>query len=212
MNRKYALILLALALAFISVGQWLAQRNATQEPPQLAGARLMPQPLPVPDTTLTDHKNQPFTTDQLRGRWTFAFFGYTHCPDVCPNTLQLLDRVADRLAKTPEGDKDAQFLFVSVDPERDPPEQLAQYVSYFNPAFIGATGSQEALQTLTRGLGIMYQKAQGSDADNYLVDHSASVLLIDPQARLAAVFPATAQDPDMIAADFAKIRAYLGDR
>ena len=120
------------------------------------------------------------------GRWSFIFFGYTHCPDVCPTTLSVLNSVARKL----EGRKDqVQFVFISIDPERDTPEKLGQFVSYFNGTFIGATGTDDAINALTRQLGVIYARVEeNSGTDNYLMDHSASVLLFDPAGRFHAVF------------------------
>jgi protein SCO1/2 len=155
---------------------------------------------------LIDHNNAVFDNNALRQRWSFLFFGYTHCPDVCPTTLSVLNSVANRLQDL---DEDIRFVFVSIDPERDSPEQLARYVSYFNGDFIGVTGTPEGLEQLTRPLGIFSSRVEAAaGADGYLVDHTASVLLFDPDGRFHAVFspPLSA---DKISGDFRKIlKAY----
>ena len=136
--------------------------------------------------TLVDHNNEVFNETTLRKRWSFLFFGYTHCPDVCPVTLSVLNSVAQRLQDV---DADIRFVFVSVDPERDTPEKLAQFVRYFNENFIGVTGSKQQIEQFTRELGIMHMRvAAEENATGYLVDHTASVLLIDPDGRYHAVF------------------------
>jgi protein SCO1/2 len=151
---------------------------------------------------LVDHNNEEFNETTLRNRWSFLFFGYTHCPDVCPTTLSVLNSVAQRLQDV---EADIRFVFVSVDPERDTPEQLARFVSYFNENFIGVTGSIENINEFTSNLGIMHmQVAAEENATGYLVDHTASVLLMDPDGRYHAVFspPLSAE---AISADFRKI-------
>lgn len=151
---------------------------------------------------LTDHNNQVFDESTLLNRWSFLFFGYTHCPDVCPTTLSVLNSVAKRLQDV---DADIRFIFVSVDPERDTPEQLARFVTYFNGDFIGLTGSKQQIDQFTRELGVMHMRvAAEENASGYLVDHTASVFLIDPDGRYHAVFsPPLATDA--ITADFRKI-------
>ena len=156
--------------------------------------------------TLVDHNNEVFNETTLRQRWSFLFFGYTHCPDVCPTTLSVLNSVAQRLQDV---DADIRFVFVSVDPERDTPEKLARFVSYFNKNFIGVTGTEQQIEQFTRELGIMHMRvAADENATGYLVDHTASVLLIDPDGRYHAVFspPLSA---GKISDDFRKIlKAY----
>jgi len=155
---------------------------------------------------LIDHNNAVFDNNALRQRWSFLFFGYTHCPDVCPTTLSVLNSVANRLQDL---DEDIRFIFVSIDPERDTPEQLARYVSYFNGDFIGVTGTPEGLEQLTRPLGIFSSRVEAAaGADGYLVDHTASVLLFDPDGRFHAVF-SPPLSVDEISGDFRKIlKAY----
>ena len=156
--------------------------------------------------TLVDHNNEVFNETTLQKRWSFLFFGYTHCPDVCPVTLSVLNSVAQRLQDV---DADIRFVFVSVDPERDTPEKLAQFVRYFNKNFIGVTGSGQQIEEFTRELGIMHMRvAAEENATGYLVDHTASVLLFDPDGRYHAVFspPLSA---GKISDDFRKIlKAY----
>ena len=154
---------------------------------------------------LIDHNNAAFDNNALKQRWSFLFFGYTHCPDVCPTTLSVLNSVANRLQDL---DEEIRFVFVSIDPERDTPELLARYVSYFNGDFIGVTGSPEALEQLTKPLGIFSARMEADGAGNYLVDHTASVLLFDPDGRFHAVFSAPLS-AGKISDDFRKmLKAY----
>lgn len=191
---------------------WLGARITPTHPPQLSAGTLLTQPKVISSFSLIDHRGQTLGLEQLRGQWTFAFFGYTHCPDVCPNTLMILDAVAKNLAKHEDIMEDTRFLFVSVDPSRDDIERLGEYVTYFNPTFIGATGKAHQLDKLTRQLGILYAKAEGpsQSGDDYLIDHSASILLFDAKGRLAAVFSQFPHDADAISRDYLEVRKYFG--
>jgi len=177
------------------------------QPPQLKQGTLLPSAKAIADFQLTDQHDKPFTRNNLTGKWSFAFFGYTHCPDVCPTALSMLAQVMKKLEQNDNLDTKPQVVFVSVDPERDTPELLTQYLPYFNPDFIGVTGDPQQLLLLTRQLGIMYGKAPGNDADDYLVDHSASIILFDPDGNFLALF-GMPHDPDLIAQDFVAIKNY----
>lgn len=135
---------------------------------------------PLTAFNLIDHHNRPFTLAQLKGRWSFLFFGYTYCPDICPVTLSLLRAVKTALAPRYN---DIQYLFISVDSQRDTPEKLSQYVQFFDPDFIGLTGTQADIDQVVRQLGIIYIRKPGSTATDYLIDHSSAILLINPQAE-----------------------------
>ena len=140
--------------------------------------------------SLTDHRGRPFGLAQLHGRWTLLNFGYTSCPDVCPMTMHVLRQTDARLAELGVPNHDLQVVFVSVDPERDTPTRLGAWVQSFGADYVGVTAGHDALQVLTRQLGVAYKHADQDAAGQYLVSHSASVLLIDPQARLVAVLSA----------------------
>ena len=176
-------------------------------PPQLAQATLLPSAKPVADFRLTDQAGQPFTLDNLRDHWTLAFFGYTHCPDVCPTSMAMLAQVQRQLEQNPAGAPLPQVVFFSVDPERDTPQQLASFVPYFHDSFMGVTGDPGEILKLTRQLGIIYGKTGGSGAGDYLVDHSAAIILFDPAGRFHALFNVP-HKPELIASDFLAIRDY----
>ena len=184
-------------------------RAATSAPPmsETAAATVIPQPRELRDFALEDHTGGRFSTASLRDRWTLLVFGYTHCPDVCPTALLMLSQV-DKQLQADRVDARYQIAFVSVDPERDTRERLAEYIPYFNPGFIGVRGEHEALQKLTSQLGVIYAKvSSGREAGDYLMDHSASIILIDPQGRYRAVFSAP-HDAAAIAADFERISSH----
>ncbi|NDU92955.1 MAG: SCO family protein [Ferrovum sp.] len=148
-----------------------------------------------------------FSNATLRGHWTFVLFGYTHCPDVCPTSLALLADVTRQLQgkTTPP-----QVVFVSVDAPRDSIDLLRKYVPAFNPAFIGATGSDAAMKPLTRDLGVYYVRNVGEDpaenSNSYSVDHTSSFFLIAPDGSLRAVFQLP-QEAGPMARDTAVIMA-----
>jgi protein SCO1/2 len=203
---RYSLLVLAAAAGFLASlllirGGFLSAPGAEPVP----GA-LWPHPKPLSPFVLADHTGQAFDLERLRGRWSFLFFGYTHCPDICPGTLTTLSAVRSELEGSERGQAPAQFVFVSVDPERDTPERLSSYVRHFHPDFLGVTGAPHALEGLTRPLGIVHYRGPADASGGYLVDHSAAVLLVDPQARLAAVFSAPHQPRDL-AERFRRVRA-----
>lgn len=199
-----AIIVTTLAMA---AGIWaaLAVLEHKSVPDDLAATRF-PAAREIAAFSLLDHNNQLFDNNALKQRWSFVFFGYTHCPDVCPTTLSVLNSVSQKLADV---DADVRFVFLSVDPERDTPAQLAQFVSYFNDDFIGVTGTPEGIAEITRQLGVIHSRVVAEQgASGYLVDHTASVFLFDPDGRYHAVFtpPLSA---DALAGDFRKmLQAY----
>jgi protein SCO1/2 len=195
--------LLALGVGLLA-SQWLFP-SPPAPPPDIAGIYL-PAPQPLEDFQLVHHGGQPFTRENLRGHWTFLYFGYSFCPDVCPITLFELNRVRQLLDGQGVAAETA-YVFVSVDPQRDTPERLRDYVTYFNPEFQGVTGAPEELERLTRALHVFYQRgADTQESGYYLVDHSSTIILIDPDGRPRAIFTPP-QTPERLAADFLKIRA-----
>ncbi len=146
--------------------------------------------------------------DKLLGRWTFMFFGYTQCPDICPTALALMKDLKRQLEPNVAVSSAPTFqvVFVSVDPRRDTRELLTQYMAAFDPSFIGASGDDTELAPLVAKLGIRYQRHDETDRKNYTVDHSAAIHLIDPRGRLAAVFPPPHESSRM-AVDFRRITA-----
>jgi protein SCO1/2 len=140
------------------------------------------------DFHLTRHSGEAFTLANLKGKWSFMFFGYTHCPDICPVTLTLLHAVKQKLALHPEYLTDTQYIFVSVDGQRDTPEKLAEYVKYFDPQLIGVSGTEQQVNVLTRQLGIVYIRQPEITAGQYFIDHSATIVLINPRGEIAEQF------------------------
>ena len=167
---------------------------------------LRPEPLPLEGFSLTDQYGQPFTLDQLKDKWSFVFFGYTSCPDVCPTTLAEMANIADILADEKQDDN-IQFIFVSVDPERDTVELLKDYMDYFNPAFIGLTGRQSEIDALTQQLYILTIRKPSESPDSYQINHASSIMLIDPKRRWFASFSPPVND-QRIVKQFSLLRDY----
>ncbi len=198
-------ILVATIIAAISItaGFWVARAVLVPSTPvDMLSATRFPVARALQPFQLIDHNGQRFDNQALQGYWTFLFFGYTRCPDVCPTTLSVLNSVAHRLVDT---NSRVRFAFVTVDPQRDTPEQLARFVTYFNADFIGITGEESAIEKLTRQLGVLsMQVSNAANPDSYLVDHTASVFLIDPDSRYHAVF-SPPLDAAAISTDFHNI-------
>lgn len=174
-------IILASAL---SAGVFLAVRM--NQPAQPATAFVLPAPSALPDFSLLDQAGAPVTASTFRGHWNLVFFGFTHCPDICPATMQIL--AAARKALADEGHEPLpRIVLVSVDPQRDTPELMGRYVDYFGNGNLGVTGDLDELLTLTSALGIYFEK-QAGDGENYAVDHSAAVLVVNPDGAFHALF------------------------
>ncbi|MCU7811043.1 MAG: SCO family protein [Candidatus Thiodiazotropha sp. (ex Notomyrtea botanica)] len=207
-SRKSILILILLIpLLIAGVSSWFlfnTQPPTVKAHIETKGATLLPQLRPLAAFSLNDHQGKTFDNSRLLGRWTLLSFGYTHCPDICPSTLAMLAEINLNLQQT-ERKFPYQIGFVSVDPERDTTERLAEYVTYFDPSFLGIRGDDAALQTVTKPLGILYRKVETEkSAMGYVMDHSASIILVDPQGRYHALF-SPPHDPAIMADDLLTI-------
>lgn len=151
-------------------------------------ATTLPQSVPLPQFTLLDQHTASFDRESFAGRWSLVFFGFTHCPDICPATLTQLAIARDRIQAA--GDVEVpQIVLISVDPERDTPAVLANYVANFGPGISGVTGELAELRKLTSALGVYFEKSQVTE-DDYSVDHAAFVIVVNPEAEFQAVFRA----------------------
>lgn len=194
-------------LAGVVAGSLVAHlvRNRQAPPPRLEHATLFAEPRALPAFELIDQAGAPFGMQRLRGQWTFLFFGFVNCPDVCPTTLALLAQVRKALADLPEPDQPGVVL-VSVDPGRDTPPLLARYVAHFDPSFTGVTGSPGAIGSLTQALGVAVVVGPPAADGNYAVDHTAAIFLVDPEGRFAALFN-TPHEAEAVARDYRRIVA-----
>jgi len=195
MNR---LSLTVVGLIFVGLaGFWLWSANGPtgDAPTRTSGTALVGGPF-----TLVTHKGETVTNATFAGQYMLVFFGFTFCPDVCPTELQVMSSALDLLSAQ-DGAKAAQVqpLFVSIDPERDTPEKMADYVSYFHPRLIGLTGSPEQVAGAAKAYRVYYQRAENEGSDNggstgdtsqgdYLMDHSAVVYLMGPDGAFISHF------------------------
>ena len=160
-------------------------------------------PIDSPVFSLKDNSDNDFNTSRFKDNWTFLFFGYISCPDICPATMDKFNEIYEDLAK--KGDlNNTSFVMVSVDPFRDTLKGLTDYVTYFNNKFIGVTGKDEEIMKLAKKFAIMY-KSEDTSKEGYEVGHSTSILLIDPKGRQLARFSAP-HNATTITSDFRKIR------
>lgn len=155
------------------------------------------------DFRLTDHNGQARTLADFRGKVVAVFFGYIHCPDVCPTTLSDFSRALQQLG--PQADR-VQVIFVTVDPQRDTPELLRQFVPAFDPGFLGMYADETTLQQLAKEFKVVYQKTSVKGADDYLIDHSAGTYVYDPVGRLRLHMP-YGSSPEAIAQDLKTLLA-----
>ncbi len=183
MNRKMMYVGLGalLFLSLIGLGVYLFSA-----PAEFRGtAYVQPYP-PAPEIDLTRSDGSRFRLSEMRGDVVLIFFGYTTCPDVCPATMAELKLALAELK--PEEAARVRVVFITVDPERDTPEKVQEYVSRFNPAFIGLSGDQNKLGVVWSAYGIFREIVQGESAAGYLINHTARVTLVDPQGNMRVSF------------------------
>lgn len=190
-NKKSLIFAVGISVAMISgfmAGQFAfndqSQADAT---PIRALVPESARKLAIPDLQQGDGSH--FNTSSLQGKWSILFFGYTHCPDVCPTTLSDLAQVKREYAKQ-SGKPFPQVVFISVDPQRDTPEILGKYVSYFDKDFIGATGEEKLLTAITVQVHSTFVTKPSKNENEYQVGHSLNLILINPDAELVAVLRA----------------------
>lgn len=190
-RRTLALLLVFILLVLAGfVNKILRPQPMSAEDLLTHGAVLLSRPRALSPMVLQDDQGQPFTLDALRGQWTLLFFGYATCPDVCPVTLLTLGDWYRSLQDTPWA-ADTRVLMVSVDPARDTPEVLAQYTRYFHADFRGITGEFMDLRRFATELNVAFQKVPGGTATDYLMDHSAHLVLLNPYGDYHAFFKPT---------------------
>ena len=179
-----------LIAACFAAGFFLAPAPEDGPVSGLPGTRgWLPRPVPIGEFSLdrVDGGTGAFTRERLLGRWTLMYFGYSHCPDVCRPALEVLARVAESLAAR-RGNVRVERVFVSVDPRRDSPARLRDYASTADTGIVALYGSERDIAELARQVGILYTRSPADADGRYLVDHPATILLIDPHARLRAGF------------------------
>ncbi len=210
-NNRTLLVIVSLILLLVTAGAiFLVFSNLLNTPADpgsaaivssenyFDGGTVIDPPRVLTDFTLTSQDGTPISLSDLRGQVVLMYFGYTNCPDVCPITLGDFKRVKESV-----GDQADQvaFVMVSVDGERDTPERLKSYIGNFDPDFIGMTGDEATLNRLGADYGLYFQKQEG---ENYVVDHTASIFMIDAEGRLTTVYT-FGTEPDVIVEDVAAL-------
>ncbi|PIE38312.1 MAG: hypothetical protein CSA52_02715 [Gammaproteobacteria bacterium] len=184
---KVMLVLFGIAAFAVAVSMSLINTGPEWEKLARQGAFPASPAKAVQPFELLDQNQQAFTEQQLRGKWSFVFIGYTFCPDVCPLTLSLFRSLYGLLEQSENMD-DINFIMISADPERDTSERLKAYLSFFNPDFIGLTGDAEVTRSLARAINSGFRVPEHAPGESYFVDHSSNISLIDPSGNFVAFF------------------------
>ena len=201
-------LFLAITAAAIAFFGWRLSSDTTVQTPAEIEDYLFWEARELTAFNLVAAENKAFNLESLKGKWSFIFFGYTHCPDICPATLSEMGAAFSILESNPVIFPEIQGIFVSVDPKRDTPELLKEYVSYFDDEFSGVTGNTAQIDVLTRQMGALYFiDSENAEDTSYNVTHNSTIFLVDPKGRLYGRFPPP-QIPQMIADKFTKIHAF----
>lgn len=207
-SKKFFIVLLTLLLG-LAAGVGLYLLTSSKVKPHLSehdmkSATLLKQSRPLQSFSLVDMNEKSFTQETLKGQWNLVFFGFTHCPSICPTALATLNQVFKKL----EGmglKKMPRVVFVSVDPERDHPKVLQKYLSHFNTQFLGVTGKEEQINRFAKDLGAVYMEVEGEGPDQeYTIDHSSAIFVVDPKGDFYALF-SSPEKADEMAADIKKM-------
>jgi protein SCO1/2 len=182
MNRTQKTVFILVAIVALILGltvyRVLSGKSAGDQTALIdAGVILLPQSRNLPDLTMTNQDGQPVQLDELKDKWTLLFFGYTYCPDICPTTLAQLRQIKSELPQSALSK--LRIVLISVDPERDTPQQLKQYLGYFDKDFVGLTATVPDIQKLANGVSIPFIPADTSKP-GYTVDHSGNLALLGP--------------------------------
>lgn len=158
--------------------------------------------IPAPEFTLTNQDGAKASLSDFDDKFVLLFFGYTNCPDICPMTMSAMNNVMDNL-----GDKkdEVQVLFISVDPQRDSQDKIKGYMNYFNESFVGFTGTPEEIGKVTDDYNVVYRKEESESASGYLIGHTSSVILINPEGQILLRYTQNNMDPASIAGDIERV-------
>ena len=193
-----------IAIVAFALGLVLARAILPSQPalPTTELATVLPAPRALPGVSLVRHDGHAIDAADFKGHWTLVFFGFTHCPDICPTTLALLAQTTRSLTDLPAPEQ-PRVLFVSLDPERDDARQLAAYVTFFDRAFSGATGSAAQVAGAAAAFSVPYARVALPDG-GYTIDHGAGIFVVGPSGGIVAV-ASGARDPAVLARDYRKI-------
>ena len=222
-GKRFSLRLLCLlGIIVVTAG---CERAATT--PQTEGAFVLPETQAVNGLELKHALRGDFGPNDAEGRWSLLFFGYAGCPDVCPTELYLMAEMMRAIEGDPASlPQSPQVVFVSVDPQRDAPAALQQYAGFYHPSFLGVTAAQPVVDRLAKSMGVFYERVYYRDGEvlqlepgqpipaelenSYLINHSAAIYLLDPEAKLHAIF-APPHDPAAMIRDLAAIQRHWED-
>lgn len=202
---KRIIVFIALLAIVLGVAVSVVLNQPPQRPELSEATFLFPAARPMPEFQLQTHRGEPFTEASLKGKWSFLFFGFSHCPDVCPTTLHLMSQAIRQLG---EQASQTQFVFVTVDPERDSVARLAEYIPFFNPNIVGLTGEPQRVARFAAEMGVPYIKVEDPEfPTDYQMEHSAKVLLVNPDAGFHALI-SPPFSVDALIDDWRKMAAY----
>lgn len=187
MSNRYWIVVAVVAIVAAGAGAYLAHLGRQADAPPLESGTFLPEPKVLADFALLDTNGAPATAATLRGHPTLVFFGFTHCPDVCPTTLAILADVQKQAIARNPALTGLKVALISVDPERDTPAQLGSYIASFGGDLIGLTGTAPEIVNVSRSFGVAASKVD-LGGGNYTMDHSATVFALDTGGRVIAVF------------------------
>ena len=206
-SKKTIPTLIVAAILALSFGVYFQNSDSLKDKlPTFEKAIILPNSKPIQGVEFIDHQGQRFSKQKLLGRWSILFFGFTNCPDICPTTMQTLKQLKNNMVQANSWGNH-QVIMVSVDPARDTPEQLSNYVPYFDPEFIGISGSLDITTEFAKQLGILFYANDADDDGRYDVDHGTALILVNPMGEMAGVISAPHQ-ADVIARDLSKLAQY----
>ena len=191
MNKKVSFIPLYIVSAILAVALLIA---VVFQRAYIFNGTVIEPPLPVEDFVLQTNNNESFRLSDQNEKITLLFFGYTNCPDVCPTTLAEFKQINENLG---DDALNVQFVMVTADPERDTPDRMGEFVSFFNPSFIGLSGERSELDKVYKDFGVFIEKQASGSAAGYLVGHTSSVFVLDKETNLRIAFPYWTSASDM---------------
>lgn len=191
-KEKRTLLIIVVLIALVAISGILAMLKFARESEsarEVTAQRVQTEvifddPRTIPSFTLQGADGGVFDNASLENHWNIVFFGYTHCPDICPTTLSTLNKVWEKLSESARAD--LQVVFISIDPKRDTPAKTAKYAAYFNPHFKGVTGDAKTLESLTQTLGVGYFEVPSNNKD-YVISHTGSLMLFNPQGKYVGI-------------------------
>lgn len=200
-NRKMLMMSLIVSIAFVSSSIYLSDDKSAL--PELVRTVAVNPAKPVHSVNLIDQQNKVVNIERLKNYWTFVFFGYTNCPDVCPATIAQLKLIKKGIKENTTYADNTQFFFVSVDPQRDTIDHLSKYMRYFDSTFVGMTGDEKSIANFEQQLGAYHRLGNKNAHGEYVVQHSAEIFLINSDAILVAKFQPP-MDTNKIVRQFSK--------